>query len=363
MTRYVAFAALLLIATSMPTEARSARGLSARPSYPLTVQDPPRLRSELDTTQMALGDRILLTVTVDHEEGSTVRWPDSLELGSFEVISDERLEPVRQEGRVLTAMRFTITAFEVGDVELPSISVLVTPADGSEPVSLATDSWIVEVASVGLDEGGDIRDIKGPLEIPRNWLLSLPILLAALAIGAVGYWLYRRYRQRASVGAGAPETVLVRPPHEIALEALAQLEESGLLERGDVKEYFIGVSEIVRRYIEGRYQVDALEMATYEVADGLDRVGVSLETRLEFERFLSDCDLVKFAKWVPEMGFSREMVGRARGLVEGTREVGEVGEGGDGESIGAGVARSPMSTPVAAPSSPTPDGGEASSEQ
>ncbi len=69
-----------------------------------------------------------------------------------------------------------------------------------------------------------------------------------------------------------------------------------MLEQGEIKAYHVEVSEIIRRYIEGRYRVDALEMATYEVLQGLEDGGVTLCTRDQFDRFLRDCDLVKFAK-------------------------------------------------------------------
>jgi len=273
---------------------------------------------------MTVGDRIQLTVTVEHDAGTQVVWPDSLDLGPFEVVGAERIPPVRDGSRVRTGVRFTVTAFELGDLELPAFEVSLLRDDGVDLGAVATESRSISVVSVGLDESGDIRTIKGPREIPRNWLLLLPWFLVACAMLAAVYWAYRRRQGRAVRGDAELVPVQVREPHEIAYEALDRLEQSGMLERGEIKAYFIEVSDIIRRYVEARYRVDALEMASFEVIIGLERAGVALETRLRFERFLDDCDLVKFAKWIPEMEACREAVPRARKMVDETKQVSAV---------------------------------------
>jgi hypothetical protein len=283
-------------------------------------QATPLVTTAIDTTTMTVGDRVCLTVTVEHQTGATVTWPDSIDFGTFELIDAEYLEPRGEDDVLRTVARFTLTAFELGDIELPSFPVVVTGPDSTSTVSLVTDPWTVTVASVGPNETGDIRDIKGPLAIPRNWLLLLPWVLVVGALGGGAYWLQRRIKRRPQQVAEATPTP-AGAPHEVAYEMLDRLAESGLLEQGEIKAYYIAVSEIVRRYIAGRYGVDALEMATYEVLQGLEAVGVSSSNLSQFDRFLDDCDLVKFAKYRPEIGTCREIVARARNIVTATRLV------------------------------------------
>jgi hypothetical protein len=248
-------------------------------------------------------------------------WPDSLDLGPFEVLQAVVLEPEQVGERVRSAVRLTLTAFELGELELPSFDLTVSGPDGASPTVLSTDAWTVTVASVGRDESGDIRDIKGPLEIPRNWLLLLPWLAGTAAFGAAGYWLYRRHRTKRKPEAPRAPVIPPRPPHEVAYEALDRLERSRLLEKGKVKTYYIEVSDIIRAYVEGRYGVEAMEMATYEVMAGLEGTGMEIETKIEFERFFGECDLVKFAKLVPGESPCRAIVRAARGLVDMTKVV------------------------------------------
>jgi hypothetical protein len=284
----------------------------------VTQGQPPVVRTEVDTTAITLGDRVYLTVTVEHDAGTTVIWPDSLDLGPFEVLGATVQEPERLNGRLWSGARLTLTAFQLGELEIPSFAVRVVGPDSTSASDLSTRALSVSVASVGRDESGDIREIKDPLSIPRNWLLLWPWAVGAAGLAAI-YWLFRRYR-----ASRQPVTVQVsqkpaRPPHELAYEALDRLEQAGHLDRGEIKTHYIEVSDIIRTYIEGRYGVEAMEMATYEVMDGLERVELTTETRQEFEWFFDECDLVKFAKLVPDPMACRAIVPAARRLIDATK--------------------------------------------
>jgi hypothetical protein len=97
------------------------------------------------------------------------------------------------------------------------------------------------------------------------------------------------------------------------------LEAKRLLEHGEIKQYFIEVSEIIRTYLEGRYPIDAMEMTSYEVLQELKRVGIDPEVLDLFPPFFNRADLVKFAKHRPEPDVAKEMIPMARLLIDETR--------------------------------------------
>jgi hypothetical protein len=314
---------LALLLVGIAAESAGASGVAA---VAKSQGEAPIVRTALDTAEITVGGRINLLVTVEHDAGTMVGWPDSLDLGPFEVLQAVVLEPELVGERVRSAARLTLTAFELGELELRSFDLTVGGPDSASAAVLSTDAWKVTVASVGRDESGDIRGIKGPLEIPRNWLLLLPWLAGLAALVAAGYWLLRRHKSRGRLEERRGPVIPPRPPHEVAYEALDKLERSGLLEKGKVKTYYIEVSDIIRAYVEGRYGVEAMEMATYEVMAGLEGTGLEVETRLEFERFFGECDLVKFAKLVPDESSCQAIVPAARGLVDATKTVESVVE-------------------------------------
>ena len=284
---------------------------------PLRAQAP-RIRTDLDTALVSVGDRMEFTVQVEHDPSASVVWPDSLTLGLVEVLGVEILPPAQEGGRTITRARFTLAAFELGDLEIPSFEMRVeTP--GGPSTTLSTDSYFITVQSVGLDEGGDIRAIRGPLGIPLSVIYLLPWILLLVLLGALGYWFWVK---RKPAEAGPRRSVVIpRFPHEDALEALDRLEASDLVARGEIKEYHILVSEIIRTYVEDRFGVYALEMTTGEVVEGFRGVGADLsEDNIQaFEAFAGRCDLVKFAKLRPSPDACRDIIAMARAFVDVTQ--------------------------------------------
>ena len=273
------------------------------------------IRTTIDTATVTVGDRITLSVTVEHDASARVVWPDSVDLSPLEVVSATLREPRTAAGRTTSTADFSLAAFELGELEIPAFDVTVEQADGST-ATLRTDRFGVEVVSVGTDEGGDIREIRGPVTIPVSVLRVGLIALLFMLLGAGANALLRRLRRRPDRDDGPSVGPPPRPAHEVALEALERLAASTMLERGQVKEYHIQLSDILRRYVEERFHVHALEMTTSEILVGLRRVGVEGSFADGLREVLDRCDMVKFAKVRPEPGLSRELVELARDLVE-----------------------------------------------
>jgi hypothetical protein len=291
---------------------------------PLAAQDA-RISNDVDTTLVTVGARISMTVMVEHAVGARVMWPDSLDLTPFELIEAQAIPSTTEGGRARSSAILTMAAFELGELEIPSFDVQVLgPGEAAE--TLSTDRFGIEVVSVGADESGDIRGIRGPLGIPVGvvtvslWLLLLLFVLAAV------YGLYRR-SQRSGEGDTQESGPPPRPAHEVALEAIAGIEASPMLERGQVKEYHIDVSEVLRTYVEARFRVPSLEMTTREVVRGLRAVGAEGQFIDGFRRFLDQCDMVKFAKVRPTIEASREVLTLGRDLVTGSVPAPAVEEG------------------------------------
>ena len=279
----------------------------------------PAISFTVEPAQLAVGDRTRLGIVVEHDAGASVIWPELESLGSFEVLERRVDEPRVEGGRVQSAAELVLTAFELGELEVPAVEVDVVGAAG-DVVTLATEPVPVAVASVGLDDGGDIRAIKGPLDIPLSVLALVPWLAGLVLLAGVAYWLWRRFRGRGPADIPVPAEP-PRPAHEIAYEALRTLEVERLPERGEVKTFHIRASDIVRAYVEGRFGVDALEMTTGEVVDALYGRDVDEAVLVDFRRLLERCDLVKFAKDRPSSERCGDVIPAGRRLVDRTRVV------------------------------------------
>jgi len=110
------------------------------------------------------------------------------------------------------------------------------------------------------------------------------------------------------------------PPHTKALRALARLRGAARTTPAQVEAYYVEVSNVLRVYLEERFGLRAPERTTEEFLrelEGGDQL--AREHRTELERFLSQCDLVKFAAVVPTEHDHLAMFALAEAFVESTR--------------------------------------------
>jgi len=276
----------------------------------------PELRVTLDPAVITVGDPIAVVVTVTHGPDTQVVWPEPIDFGVFELLDIQISNATTDGDHAQSRATLTVTAFELGDQTVPAFEIAIIDSAG-ETVTLSTEAVTVTVDSVDRDKSGDIRDIKAPLAIPFGVATLLPWLAGLAVLGGAAYWLYRRYRRRVR-----PEVVTPvappRPAHEIAYDSLAALEFSDLLAQGKVKTYHTRGSDIMRMYAKNRFGIDAMEMTTDEAIQALRQCGATNGVIAEFRQLLDRCDLVKFAKFRPEVPDCHDLVSLGRRLVDAT---------------------------------------------
>jgi hypothetical protein len=163
----------------------------------------------------------------------------------------------------------------------------------------------------------DIRDIKPPLPIPSSWAWVAWALTAA-ALLALAYWGWRRWKARQPQPAPAPAL----SPHERACQKLRQALD--LLDQP--KPFCIAVSDILRSYLEERFDFRAPERTTEEFLDELQgSPKLSFEQKQILGDFLLRCDLVKFARYEPGRPELQDLYDAALRLVEETAPTAEAG--------------------------------------
>jgi len=196
---------------------------------------------------------------------------------------------------------FALTKAASGQTTTPVTSTVAPAAKQATP-SVAKASPATPASAIT----EDIRDIRGPKHIPSPWLWPL-WLAGGAALAALLYAAWRWNRRRALIAALLP--------YEIAL---AKLEEArALMQPENAREFSITVSEIVRQYIEVRFEVWAAHRTTEEfLHDLIDPSDVSLaHHRNSLADFLRHCDLAKFARWILSVEEMETMLQSAHNFV------------------------------------------------
>ena len=173
-----------------------------------------------------------------------------------------------------------------------------------------------------MTDPGDIRDIRLPEPHPLReflmahwpWLAAIVLLLGALVLA------WRWWRGR------------VKPPATVPLleGTLAELDQARpLLQAGDAQGFSVRVSDIIRRYVERRFQVQAVQRTTLEFLHAClaDPGSPLAEHRQELTQFLQFCDLAKFARWSPSGPEMEALLASARVFVQSTGRSAATGAG------------------------------------
>ena len=179
----------------------------------------------------------------------------------------------------------------------------------------------LKVLPVDVSQMKDIHDIKPVEEVPFNVLDWLPDywwawLLALLLIGAA-VWAYRKYYKK-GVNPLKPSKKRL-PPYEEAMINLQNLKAAQLWQQGQEKEYFTGLTDILRVYIDRRFHINAVEMTSSQIIDTLKKNEETKAVNEQLEMILEIADIVKFANARPLADDNEVAYQRAVNFVEATR--------------------------------------------
>jgi len=213
---------------------------------------------------------------------------------------------------------YILDTFETGKFTMPAVVVKYRTKGEEEWKEVLADEVNIEVLS-SLDDKAlerDIKDIKGPVRYwDKTYIYIILGIVAAIAL--ILFVIVYLQKRRKTKGVVIPTI----PAHEIAYKALKLLMGKEYLSTGKVQEFYFELSNIVRHYIENRFQLKAPEMTTEEFLLTLKESEVlNSEQKSLVKDFLSHCDMVKFAKYLPEKNEIDSSYTSARNLVDQTKE-------------------------------------------
>ena len=264
------------------------------------VGEPIAVTTQVSQTTVSIGDKIEYTITVHAEPELKVEFPQFGDnIGGFTIKDFGEAEPKKRKGRMVYQQRYTLDSYTTGSHTIPAPVVFYTDVDGRK-LEIEGKTVTVEVKSVLPDdeEPQDIKDIPDPVELPVNntaFLLWIIIGTLVIASGFAAFlWLKRRKKSQ--------DEIVRKPPHVIAYEQLEMLIASGLIEEGRIEAYYVLLSNTIRTYLENRFGLRAPEMTTEEfLAATANNSVLKDEHKKMLSRFLTHCDLVKFARYGPDV--------------------------------------------------------------
>jgi len=322
----------------------------------------------LDRRSVAVGDTFRLNLDLSWQNGVEVK-PLAVgdNLGPFTVRDLHYGIASAKDGRFSRRVSVLLTVFETGEQNLPAMPIVYIDQAGT-PGTVETAPLSIEVVSVLPEDAAEPRDIKSPISVPKRWkdlILSYALLVGLVAGAATSVMLSVMRREQieafflklyARIATPVRRLILMLlaalglihrrreeifdvevtepdlDPEVAALTELDRIDALGLLEREMIKEHYTLVSESLRRYLERKFCVLAMESPTSLTLTALGEKRIDPEGLRLTGEVLEEGDMVKFARFIPGPGPAGSLTARAREIVGLTGSKGLAGTDQDAET-------------------------------
>ncbi|MEX1001258.1 MAG: hypothetical protein WDZ35_04005 [Crocinitomicaceae bacterium] len=277
--------------------------------------------------QIKIGEQTQFTLQLRYqnpEDQALIAWPqfdkmltDHIEIIDRTVDFDELIDT--SQHIYLRKQEFTITCFQAGRHVLQPVGIELNDS------MYYTNKAELLVETVEIDTSKGIYDIKGNYAVEytftekvEDWFKKYwPWLAGAGGLIAV-LFLIRLIRKRLPEQE-APKVPPV-PAHLTALKALLDLKKEEAWKSGDPKSFYSELTYTVRLYLEQRFGIKAIERTTREIISDLKFADISEEDKVYLRKILSEADMVKFAKMIPDETIGEQSLDRSIDFVERTKE-------------------------------------------
>ncbi|MBN1852681.1 MAG: hypothetical protein JW829_08150 [Pirellulales bacterium] len=279
---------------------------------------PVRVSVEVEPAKAKLSDEPVLTLTMDYERGVTIHKPPFGEAFGDFIIRDFREPLARSVGnREILEQVYTLEPTRTGKIHIDPISVSFsdTRPDGDhQEHTIETEGLVVEVDSVvptDMPSLADLRPLKEPVPVPqlgRNYLVWFVLAGGFVLAASLLFWYIRKKLRKR-------EDEIPLTPEELAYLELNRIIRANLAEE-DVKQFYVELTGVVRRYIERTKGIRAPEQTTEEFLREISgQATFQPDENRRLRAFLESADLVKFAAFEPRKDDIEESFHRAKQFI------------------------------------------------
>jgi len=289
-----------------------------------------KVEAKLEKSSMMMGDQTVLHLIASLPIKDAIDFPSLIDtisskvqivkMGKTDTVADKSNPALHTITR-----NYTITSFDPGLQMVPSLTFK------SKAGNFSTNALPLQVNAVKVDTTKGVYDIKEPLAVKYSWMDWIRDNGIVLGLGALAVlvltaliWYFTKRRKVKPV-VNIPEKPKV-PAHQLALEKLHALNAQKLWQQDEMKRYYSELTDIIREYLEKRYQIHAMEQTTDEIFKSLKHRNILGIEKDKLKQILVLADLVKFAKEKPLSTDNEQSMDYAISFVKNTQETGAAKE-------------------------------------
>ncbi len=214
-----------------------------------------------------------------------------------------------------------VQSFDSGMYTLPPVYYV------QEGIKVATNQPVLKVVPVPVDSMATIHDFADISDVDRHffdifpdWMTDYGVwILLSLAVIGLALFIYFKWLRKGKIPLVPTKKPV--PPYQLALLHLDALRNEHLCERGEEREFYTRLTDILRVYIDKRFGINAMEMTTTQIKRALKDNEFTRISERHMAKILEIADFVKFAKVRPLPDDNEKAFRSAVQFVEETRPV------------------------------------------
>lgn len=283
------------------------------------------INAKMDSTLLLMGKKTAIHVEVVQNKGQKGFFVNEGvdTLNAFVEVSERLQADTTDLGndRIQINRDIIVQSFDSGMYVIPAFKYVI----GKD--TFKSNELTLKVLPVKVDSLPNIHDLKPVAEPPFFFSDYLPeflvkywwLIILVLVLIAAGIYAYFKWFKKGELPLRKKEKVI--PPYDEAIMKLTQLKSEHLWEAGQEKEYFTRLTDILRNYIDRRFEINAMEMTSSQIIDVLRKNEETMPVNEQLSKILEMADFVKFAKMRPLPEDNEVAYQRALNFVNETKPV------------------------------------------
>ena len=259
----------------------------------------------VESDSILIGKELNYTIDVNAEKVENIIFPDSTSFVPFELISETKVDTLKQDNGFRFSKKYGITSFDEGDFIIPKIKIQI----GDKLFSTDSKKITVNLVEVDTTKQG-LYDIKpafdkfSSIEILKLSLKNnYPVILFMIFLVLTLFYF------RSKIIEFFNPLLNIKPtlrPIELIKKRLSDLEKIKIDSGAEIKFFYSELTFALRSFFEKEVYDKALESTTIELILKLNNLSeiksfaITNDSLNKIEDIFKRADLVKFAKYLPE---------------------------------------------------------------
>ena len=265
------------------------------------VAAPVTISRSVSSNNLYLGDVLLYTMTIKYAQGVQFTPPkigtglESLDIHHYDVIEDQ----LPSNDHVYT-VKYNLSKYSFGNIVIPALTLRYKY---QQQLGAATAPLIrINMRELSKQDGDEkIVDIFPVMSPEISWIVpgivagSISIILVIVLQWRI--WKKIHLKQSQFVTRHSKHS-----PEDMAIKHIQRLQKKGYLENKKVKQYYVEITAIFKRYLSTKYHYPFKDMTSTAVQEYLNNHRYNQEIIKRVASLLRTYDTIKFTQRMVENG-------------------------------------------------------------